>query len=73
MSKPQHIFAYFRCLQIHFYRIFLDFSGIRTEIVGVEGEHVHLTTTTALIIVHFKQHFAEKLQTSELIELGSLE
>ena len=37
-----------RSFQTQFYRKTLGFSGIRTWIVGVEGEHAdHLTTTTA--------------------------
>ena len=33
----------------NFYRKIVDLSGIRTRIVGVEGEYAdHLTTTTAL-------------------------
>ena len=40
------IFALFK------YRKIVDFSGIQTQIVGVEGEHPdHLTTTTAVFII----------------------
>ena len=42
------LFLFFRSFQIQFYRKIVDFSGIRTQIVGIEGEHAdHLTTTTA--------------------------
>ena len=42
-------FVYFRSFQKQFYRKFVGFSWIWTQIVGVEGEHTdHLTTTTAL-------------------------
>ena len=49
MGHPRpFLFVYFRSFQT-IYRIkTVDFSGIRTQIVGVEGEHAdHLTTTTA--------------------------
>ena len=40
-------FLFFRSFQTQFYRKMADFSGIRSQIVGVEGEHAdHLTTTT---------------------------
>ena len=39
--------AHFLYFEQQFYSIIVDFSGIRTQIVGVEGEHSdHLTTTT---------------------------
>ena len=48
MGQSRPIFVYFRSFQIQFYRNNLDLSGIRTQIVRVEGEHTdHLTTTTA--------------------------
>ena len=50
MGHPRPLFVYFRSFQT-IYRIkTVDFSGIRTRIVGVEGEHAdHLNTTTAQI------------------------
>ena len=49
MSHSRPLFVYFRSLFKQFFRIkTVDFSGIRTQIVGVEGEFGgHLTTTTA--------------------------
>ena len=48
MGQPRPLFVYFRAFQQQFYRKIVDLSGIRTWIVGVEGEHAdHLTTTTA--------------------------
>ena len=48
MGQSRPIFVYFRSFQIQFYRNNLDLSGIRTQIVRVEGEHTdHLTTTMA--------------------------
>ena len=42
----------------NFYRKIVDLSGIRTRIVGVEGEHAdHLTTTTALQIDFYQGKF----------------
>ena len=50
MGKPLPHFAYFRSFQIHVYISIVDVSGIRTQIVGVEGEHAdHLTTTMAQV------------------------
>ena len=44
-SRPRYV--YFRCFQI--FTEIVDFSRIRTQIVGVEGERAdHLTVTTAL-------------------------
>ena len=37
MSYPRPLFVYFGSFQIQFYRKYLDFSGIRTQIVRVEG------------------------------------
>ena len=43
-------FVFFSSFQIQFYRKSVDFNRIRTQIVGVEGEHTdHLTTTTAAL------------------------
>ena len=39
MGQPRPLFVYFRSFQIQFNRKIVDFSGIRTQIVGVEGEH----------------------------------
>ena len=48
MDQPWPLFVYFCSFQAQFYRKNVDFSGIRTRIVGVEGEYAdHLTTTTA--------------------------
>ena len=47
MVQPRPLFVYFHCFQIQFSRKIVDFSGIRTQIVGVKGEQAdHLTTTT---------------------------
>ena len=40
MDQPQPLFAYFRSFQQQFYRKIVDFNGIRTRIVRVEGQHV---------------------------------
>ena len=47
-SRPPASFVYcYRSFQI---QKNVHFSGIRTQMVGVEGEHAdHLTTTTALL------------------------
>ena len=48
MSKPRPLFVYFRFFQKHCYRKIVDFSGILTQILRVEGKHAdHLTTITA--------------------------
>ena len=49
MGHHRPLCVYFRSFQA-IYRIkTVDFSGIRTQIVVVEGKHAdHLTTTTAL-------------------------
>ena len=39
MGQPRPLFVYFRSFQQQFYRKIVDFSGNRTQIVGVEGEH----------------------------------
>ena len=50
MGQLRPLFVYFRSFQTQmFTEKMVGFSGIRTRIVGVEGEHAyHLTTTTAL-------------------------
>ena len=49
MAHPGPLFVFFRSFKFNFTEKFLDYSGIRTQIVGVEGDHAdHLTTTTAL-------------------------
>ena len=49
MGQPWPLFCLFPFFFKHnLYRITVGVSGIRTRIVGVEGEHAdHLTTTTA--------------------------
>ena len=48
VGQPLPLFVYFCSLQTQYYRKTVGFSGIRTRIVGVEGEHTnHLITTTA--------------------------
>ena len=48
MGQPRPLFVYFRTFQIQFYRKIVDFSGIRTQVIRIEGEHTdHLTITTA--------------------------
>ena len=47
-ANPGIYFVYFCYFYQQFYRKIVYFRGIRTRIVGVEGEHAdHLTTTTA--------------------------
>ena len=47
MGQPRPLFVYFRYFQHQFYRKIVDFSGIRTRIVEVEGEQAeHMTTIT---------------------------
>ena len=49
MGQPQHLFCFFLFFSNTKFSVkTVDFSGIRTRIVGLEGEHAgHLTTTTA--------------------------
>ena len=58
MGHPRPLFVYFRSFQT-IYRIkTVDFSGIRTRIIGIEGEHAdHLTSTIALISAVWKGTF----------------
>ena len=61
MGQPRTLFVYFRSFQTQFDRKIVAFSGIRTQIIRVEGEHAgyhhhhdNLTTTTtnlSLLIV----------------------
>ena len=56
MGQPRHLFIYFRWFQTHILqkKLYVVYSGIRTGIVGVEGEHAdHLTTTTSLESLSF--------------------
>ena len=51
MVQSRRLFVYFRSFQQQFYRKVLDFSGNRTRIVKVEGEHAdQWTTTTAQVL-----------------------
>ena len=54
LCHPRPLFAYVRSFQA-IYRIkTVDFIGIRTRIVGVEGEHAdHLTTNTPRISFYY--------------------
>ena len=48
MGQHRPLFVHFCLFQRQFYRKFVDFRGIRTQIIIVEGEHGdHLTSTTA--------------------------
>ena len=48
MGQPRPLFVLFSFFSITILQKIVDLSGIRTRIVGVEGQHVdHLTTTTA--------------------------
>ena len=48
MGKPGLFFVYFRSFQTQVYRKTVGVSGIRTGIVGIEGEPAdYLTTNTA--------------------------
>ena len=48
MGQPDLFMFIFYLFKHKFYRITVGFSGIRTRIVGIEGEPAdHLTTTTA--------------------------
>ena len=54
MGQPRALFVYFLSLQ-QFYRKIVDFSGIRTQIIGVEGKHAdHLTITMAIVYQQIK-------------------
>ena len=49
------LYVQFRSFQIQFYRKFVDFSRIRTQIVRIEGKHAnHSTTTTTARIDIFQ-------------------
>ena len=51
MGQPRPLFVYFCSFKTQILRKTVDFSGIRTRIDGVVGEHAdHLTTTTAPIV-----------------------
>ena len=57
--------ASFCFFQTQFYRRIVDFSGIRTQNVGEEGEHAdHLTTTTALHLSIIAEVLYYKCQTN---------
>ena len=63
-SRPR--FVYFRCFQI--FTEIVDFSRIRTQIVGVEGERAdHLTVTTALSEYSVTQRQKSKKEASNRI------
>ena len=48
VGQPGLFFVYFRSFQTQYYRKTVDFNGIRTRIVGIEGKLAdYLTTTTA--------------------------
>ena len=48
-GTPASFCFYFLSFKLQFYKKIVDFSRVRTRIVGIEGEHDdHLTTTTAL-------------------------
>ena len=48
MGNPRTLFVYFYSFQIILKNITVDFSGIWTRIVAVEGEYAdHLAPTTA--------------------------
>ena len=63
MGQPRPLFVYFRSFQTQIVqKKNVVFSGIRTQIVGVEGKHVdHLTTTTTARLMFFKYLLPEKL------------
>ena len=53
------LFLFILVFSITIYRKIVDLSGIRTRIVGVEGEHAdHLTTTTAHLYLLLKFYFS---------------
>ena len=61
MGQPRPLLFIFVLFNNNFMRKFIDLSGIRTRIVGVEGEHAdHLTTTTA-------QTFTNTLKASSIL------
>ena len=63
-SRPRYV--YFRCFQI--FTEIVDFSRIRTQIVGVEGERAdHLTVTTALSEYSVTQRQKSKKEASNRI------
>ena len=52
MGQPWPLFVYFSSFPTQILYNTVGLSGIRTRIVGVEGEHAdHLTTTTALDVL----------------------
>ena len=54
MGQPRPLLIYFRSFRQQFCSKMLDFSGIRTRIVGLEGDQAdHLTTTKAQVIQIF--------------------
>ena len=49
MAKRRPLFVYFRSLKQQFNRKIVDFNGIQTRIVKVEGKHAdHLTTAKCM-------------------------
>ena len=53
MGQPRPFFCLFSLFQKQILQKAVCFSGIRTRIVGIEGEHAdHLTTTTAFTELH---------------------
>ena len=50
MVRSRPLFAYFQSCQTIYQTKTVDFSGIRTQVIGAEGDYAdHLTTTTAQI------------------------
>ena len=62
MGQPRHLFVYFHSFQTQFYRLTVGFSGIRTRIVRVEGEHAdHITITAAQCYCsHYLSRYVEE-------------
>ena len=52
MGQSRPLCVYFRSLQQHFYRKIVNLSGIRTQIVKIEGKHSDLLTTTSTPNIH---------------------
>ena len=59
MGQPRPLFCLFSLFSnTNFTEKTVGVNGIRTRIVGIEGEHTdHLTTTTALLVVSVAKRF----------------
>ena len=68
MGQPRPLFVYIPSFQQKFYRKIVDFSGIRTHFVRVEGTHaVHLTPPITIGPLSILLHNITKLVTPKLV------